>query len=71
MRLTRDSGRVSTSPNFEKSTAGMGGMPVPPGAASRGAESARFTKPLMSSRRILPLRPVPLTFARSTPSSRA
>ena len=53
MRLIRESGRVSISPNLEKSTAGMGGMPLPPAAAGAsagaGAERARFTKPLTSS----------------------
>ena len=68
--LMRDSGRVSTSPNFVKSTAGIGGIPVP-SATAGGAESAPFTNPLTSSRSTRPLRPVPLTLARSTPSSRA
>ena len=71
MRLIRDSGRVSTSPNFAKSTAGIGAIPVPSAAAGGGAERALFTKPLTSSRSTRPLRPVPLTLARSTPSSRA
>ena len=32
--LIRESGTVRTGPNFEKSTSGMGGMPVPPAAAA-------------------------------------
>ena len=71
MRLIRDSGRVSMSPNLEKSTAGIGGMALPPAATAGGAERAFFTNPLMSSRSTRPLRPVPLTLAGSTPSSRA
>ena len=36
----RDSGRVSTEPNFEKSCAGISGMPAPCAACRRGNWSA-------------------------------
>src|SRR5258708_10802499 len=72
----RDRGLVSTGPNSEKSIAGMTGRPPPPPAGARaaagaGAASELFTNPLTSSCVIRPLKPLPLTRVRSTPSSRA
>src|SRR5580704_3314517 len=72
----RDSGLVSTGPNCEKSMAGMTGRPPPPPAGARatagaGAANELFTNPLTSSCVIRPLKPLPLTRVRSTPSSRA
>ena len=75
----RDSGFVSTGPNFAKSTCGHGSrlsappplMPPPARAAGRAPLIACFTKSCTSSCRMRPFGPVPLTCARSTPSSRA
>src|SRR5262245_8998295 len=72
-RRSFESGRTSTGPHFAKSTRGAGGRPKPAGSAGCGAPraSASRTKDCTSSFRILALRPVPRTSARSTPSSRA
>src|SRR3569623_1467745 len=69
----RDRGLVSISPNLEKSTAGIGGIPLPPVAAAgaAGALSERFTNACSSSITMRPRGPLPLTLARSTPSWRA
>ena len=74
--LIRDSGLDSTGPNLAKSTCGHGSRlsPVPPpAAAARGAPPCivAFTNAATSAREIRPLRSLPLSCARSTPSSRA
>ena len=72
--LIRGISTSSTGPNFEKSTFGIGGMPMPPDGAAAAAGAGALVdlkKPVTSSRRMRPLRPEPLTFERSTPSSRA
>ena len=59
----------STGPNFEKSTAGIGGMPMPPCAAPPAAAGAawRLAAPAARPRAGCgPCGPVPLTLARST-----
>ena len=77
----RDSGLTSISPNLAKSTFGQGSrlrpLPaaavraeVPPATAAPPA-SASFTCFCTSSLLILPARSLPLTWVRSTPSSRA
>jgi len=71
-----DSGRVSTSPNLEKSTCGQGSRfsPAPPPLprAEAPPASAALTKFCTSSLVMRPLRPLPvLSRPRSTPSSRA
>src|SRR5215218_1555566 len=71
-RLMRGSGLVSTGPNFAKSTAGISGMPMPAAAAgAAGAAAGPRRKPFTSSAVTRPFSPVPLSFVRSTPSSRA
>src|SRR4029077_3592515 len=70
----RESGLISTGPNAAKSTTGTAGSAPPPGAvAGAGAppDSAFFTNAFTSSCVMRPLNPVPVTFVRSTPSSRA
>ncbi len=75
--LIFDSGFDSISPNLEKSICGHGSRfsPAPPPLdAARGAAppaSACLTKFCTSSRVMRPLRSLPLTLNRSTPSSRA
>ena len=77
--LIRDSGFASTGPNFAKSTFGHGSRlseppPVTPAPGAAGAPPPAIT-PLTncctSSCRMRPFGPVPVTRARSTPSSRA
>src|SRR5574341_251797 len=73
----RDSGFVSTGPNFAKSTSGHAGRlkgRVPPVLASAGAppfDRAPFTNACTSACTIRPFGPLPCTRPRSTPSSRA
>src|SRR3954469_3351454 len=71
-RLMRGSGFVSTGPNFEKSTAGISGMPIPPATIGvvPGVAAGPRRKALTSSAVIRPFSPVPFSFARSTSSSR-
>ena len=73
MRWMRDSGSVLTGPYCAKSTAGTCGAAAAGAAAdAAGAPaSAPFTNALMSSCVMRPLKPRPVTRARSTPSSRA
>ena len=73
----RGSGTVSTGPNLAKSTCGHSEStkPVLPAGMAAGAVGAPFnavlTKSCTSSRLRRPFGPLPLTRARSTPSSRA
>jgi len=78
----RDSGFVSTGPNFAKSTSGQAGKlngSAPPRGAARceagpGAPPCAMTpltKACTSSCSTRPFGPLPRTWARSTPSSRA
>ena len=76
--LMRDSGSVSIGPNFAKSTFGHGSRFERAAAGDAGAAAlppcrviACLTKPCTSSCRMRPFGPVPVTCARSTPSSRA
>ena len=73
--LIFDSGLASISPNLAKSTCGQGSRSRPPPApAARPAvppASACLTNFCTSSRVMRPLRSLPLTLNRSTPSSRA
>ena len=72
--LIRDSGWVSTGPNLEKSCAGISGIPIPAGAPparGRAAGAGPRRNASRSSLVIRPFGPVPVTAARSTPSSRA
>src|SRR6266704_1474954 len=71
--LMRASGRVSTGPNFAKSTAGISGMPVPTaaGAAAGAAGAGPRRNASRSSLVMRPFGPAPVTAVRSTPSSRA
>ena len=71
----RASGLVSISPYLAKSTLGQGirssAAPPPRAPSPDGAVSVALTNCSTSLRKILPLRPVPLTRCRSAPSSRA
>ena len=75
----RDSGTTSTSPYLEKSIDGHGSssspLSPPPDGAAAGAASAGLPPPSLNARTsspvMRPLRPEPVTCARSTPSSRA
>ena len=70
----RESGLVSIGPNLAKSTFGQGNRPSPVPSGARGAEVATagaFVKFATSSGKIRPRRPVPLTWRRSMPRSRA
>src|SRR6478672_5846916 len=74
--LMRESGWVSVGPNLLKSSDGHGSrfMPAPPpaaGLAAGPAAKALFTKPCTSCWVTRPFGPEPLTWFRSTPSSRA
>src|SRR5215218_3110917 len=73
--LMRGSACVSTGPNFEKSCAGISGIPEPCGAAGAAAAAGccdgPLRKPSRSSLVIRPFGPLAVTAARSTPSSRA
>jgi hypothetical protein len=76
----RDSATRSISPNFSKSSFGQAGSSRPPSdvgpaAAFEGSFAGAAVAPdaaaSTSAFRIRPLRPVPWTVPRSTPSSRA
>src|ERR1035441_3784690 len=69
----RDSGRISTGPNFEKSWAGTSGMPVAcaAGPVLAGAAAGPRTPVSRSSLVMRPFGPLPDAAVRSTPSSRA
>ncbi len=67
----RPSGLTSTGPKAAKSTSGTRGSAAPADSARGGPASAFFTKALTSSSLMRPLSPLPVTRARSTPSSRA
>ena len=72
--LIRDNGCLSVSPNFEKSICGHGSKfsPVaPPAATGPPPAITPLTNFCTSSRVMRPPRSLPLTRARSTPSSRA
>ena len=81
IRWIRERSTRSISPNFEKSIDGHGGRfrpgPAPPAGAGRRprrrrrSDGPRSTNAWTSSLVIRPLRPLPLTWCRSTPSSRA
>src|ERR1035437_6485833 len=72
--LMRESALVSIAPNFAKSILGhesrSNGAPDPRAIAA-GFERASLTNLCTSSRKMRPLRPLPLTWLRSTPSWRA
>ena len=75
----RESGFASTGPNFAKSTLGHsssvnGNAPpvaAPVDAGAGALLNTPFTKACTSPGRIRPFGPLPVTFVRSTPSSRA
>ena len=74
IRWIRDSGRTSTGPNFEKSCAGISGIPAAAGTAGLGTPGPVPGPRTIASRSSLVMRPfgpVPVTVAKSTPSSRA
>ena len=67
----RPSGLTSTGPKAAKSTSGTRGSAAPADSARGGPVSAFLTNALTSSSLMRPLSPLPVTRARSTPSSRA
>src|SRR5208282_5231466 len=72
--LMRESALVSIAPNFAKSILGHGGRSngaAEPGGTAVGLVSASLTNLCTSSLKMRPLRPLPLTRLRSTPSWRA
>src|SRR5687768_17880049 len=67
----RPSGLTSTGPKAAKSMSGTRGSAAPAESARGGPVSAFLTNALTSSSLMRPLSPLPVTRARSTPSSRA